>query len=763
MTTTSQPIQVYIPSSLFIKPTLVIGLGGTGVDIVRQLKHRIRQAMQPMPSVLEFLVIDTEMPQNMPGEERILDREIAYIGDFNAGKVLDHLDQHPHIKDWWPNGQVVTGSIFRGARQRRLVGRLSLYARWGQFAHRLDNKLNKIRQIAEKEQVEKQGIRTERTGQVRVYIVSSLCGGTGSGLLLDVAFRVRSTLGDDGEICGVFVMPSVFLQEIASQIQRLRIQGNAYAALKELNYYLSGQQQFEAIFPDYAYQTSNGAKQVTRVRRPFDTVFLVDRDNGNEGLSSIDEVKQMIAQFIYLDTITPIGREVASKRENLNDLASEQQSKFALAVAGFSTASLVLPVRPGQAHVEMIALRILQEHILQEQNSDVKASVKNIQDSINRWLQEELTNKNIEKFYKELQQKLKDLYTEKGLDHVVSVISEIQLEPNDSNDSWLNRFKQKIFGKNDESESQVDKVINSLRKDFASIKNVSDFARKLKFYYNDRESIMQQQSFNLAPARPQSALEPNSLRSNLSLFELVTELGYEREVPAPGKLPDVQWPIDRFVLSLTSMLGDNRAKLIDEVGRRVIFNLVYKFEKGEHKLSLDHPPGHDPVKAYLETIQSFVTPMLNENWTAIRYLQWFYSNIQYYSNTSTESRGSPIDPLRHLKLRCEKPFLRIDNARLGTEHAGDIEVQRLIGYSPLLTSAERHHPDNVLSDFDSYHHVDTGTPNRIDVLVISFGYRIADLRDLTELKKAYDHFMRIQKETLHIHKDWGDGQLPDLV
>ncbi|RMH34553.1 MAG: hypothetical protein D6687_03280 [Acidobacteria bacterium] len=761
MTTTLQPTQVYIPSALFIRPTLVIGLGGTGVDVIRQLKRRIRQSMQPMPGVLEFLVVDTEMPQNMPGKERILDREIAYIGDFNAGKVLDHLDQHPHIKDWWPSDQVVTGSIFRGARQRRLVGRLSLYARWGQFAHRLDTKLDKIRQIAENEQVEKQGIRTERTGQVRVYIVSSLCGGTGSGLLLDVAFRVRSKLGDDGEICGVFVMPSVFLQEIASHIQRLRIQGNAYAALKELNYYLSGQQQFEATFPDYAYQTPDGAKQVTYVRRPFDTVFLVDRDNGSEGLSSIDEVKQMISQVIYLDTVTPIGREAASKRENLNDLASEHQNKFALAIAGVSTASLVLPVCPVQVHVEMMAMRILQEHTLQEQNSAVKDSLKNILESINKWLQEELTDENIEKLYKELQQKLKDLYTEKGLDHVASVISEIQLEPNDSDDSWLSRLKRKIFGKNQVSE--LDTVINSLRKNIASIKNVSDFVRKLRLYYEDWQAMMQQQLSNVVPSRPQSMSEPKSLQNNLSLFELVTELGYEREVPAPGNLPNAQWPIDRFVFSLASLSGDNKAKLINEIGLHAVFNLVYKFEKGEHKLFLDHPPNHDPVKAYLETFQGFVNPMLSESWTAIRYLRWFYNNIQYYSNTSTESRGSPIDPLRHLKLRSEKPFLRIDNARLGTEHASDIEVQRLIGYSPLLISAERHDPDNVLSDFDSYYHVDTGTPNRIDILVISSGYRIADLRDLPELKKAYEYFMKTQRETLHIHKNWSHGRLPDLV
>ena len=69
----------YRPSSMYIAPTIVLGLGGTGTSIIRHLKARLRQAVgdMPMPRLVEFLAVDTEPIQNLPGEERLYDGEIA--------------------------------------------------------------------------------------------------------------------------------------------------------------------------------------------------------------------------------------------------------------------------------------------------------------------------------------------------------------------------------------------------------------------------------------------------------------------------------------------------------------------------------------------------------------------------------------------------------------------------------------------------------------------------------------------------------------
>lgn len=342
----------YKPTSLSISPTIVIGVGGSGVKVVRLVKSRIKNSLSPLPGIVEFLVLDTEPRSNPPGaeSERIADGEYVYLGDYNASKVLKNLEVHPHIKHWWfENRDLVTGSIYKGARQRRPVGRLSLYVNWGKFSHPLEIKAEKIREITRKEREQARGIEVERhTGNVKAYIVGSLCGGTGSGILLDVAFKVREVLGDDVDISGVFMLPSCFLRELQSRAQKERIQANAYAALREINHFLQGYP-FRAVFPDRPYTNGQSADKENVITRPFNTLYLVDRNNGKEGLSSLEDVFAMIAQYVFLDIVSPIKVEFDAKRSNLSDLAGEsskvskQSNAQSLAISTFVTASLALP------------------------------------------------------------------------------------------------------------------------------------------------------------------------------------------------------------------------------------------------------------------------------------------------------------------------------------------------------------------------------------------------------------------------------------
>ncbi len=339
----------YNPSSLYVAPTLVIGLGGTGVEVVRLTKERVRHSMNPLPEIIEFLTVDTELLVNPPGQERIYPREFAYLGDYNATWVLKHLDMHPHIKDWWyDEADVVQGSIYKGARQRRCVGRLSLYTRWGNFAQMLDAKATPIREIVRKEKLQKREVEVERSKFVQVYIVSSVCGGTGSGILIDVAFRVRELFGDDADIVGIFLLPSCFLPEMQSHKQKQRIQANAYATLREINHFMCGKP-FEACFPDNPFADNDGKKNSHILYRPYDLIHMVDRSNGKEFISSLDQVRRMAAQQIFLDILTPLGKRIAARRNNVRDLAGEKifingkEKPQALAISSFATASLVLP------------------------------------------------------------------------------------------------------------------------------------------------------------------------------------------------------------------------------------------------------------------------------------------------------------------------------------------------------------------------------------------------------------------------------------
>src|SRR6185437_13070905 len=69
-----------------------------------------------------------------------------------------------------------------------------------------------------------------------IYIVFSLCGGTGSSLFFDVSYVMRQLLSytEKPTIVGVALLPGPFIEAIGSVPQQERIQANTYAALLEL-------------------------------------------------------------------------------------------------------------------------------------------------------------------------------------------------------------------------------------------------------------------------------------------------------------------------------------------------------------------------------------------------------------------------------------------------------------------------------------------------------------------------------------------------
>ena len=77
----------------------------------------------------------------------------------------------------------------------------------------------------------------------RVILAGSLCGGTGSGLILPVAMYIRnfmSTKLQQGSaiIRGFFLLPEVFDGVIKTQIERNKLRSNAYAAVREIDAFM---------------------------------------------------------------------------------------------------------------------------------------------------------------------------------------------------------------------------------------------------------------------------------------------------------------------------------------------------------------------------------------------------------------------------------------------------------------------------------------------------------------------------------------------
>ncbi|MEA3337296.1 MAG: tubulin-like doman-containing protein [Chloroflexota bacterium] len=346
-------------------PTLIVGLGGTGVGTVRAFKRRLRQAWgippgEEGPGIIQLLGVDTVPWTNLPGEEYLQRHEYAYIGGYNATQVLRHLENHPTVSAWWnwDARQVPLGQIHSGARQTRCVGRLSFFRRYRTFWNHLEPKLNRMASVATIEEAENQGYPVVRQGGLRhIYVVSSLCGGTGSGIFLDVAQKLRDTFQEQAIITGVFTLPSVFVDELDSDLQKSRVQANAYAALKELDYFQSGHD-FEVQYP---------GEQALVISRPFDRIYLVDRQNRRgEVLDSIEDVMEMSGHQIFLETVSHIGSHIWAYDVNITQERSDAGQSL-LAYSSFATSSLVVPQERMREYCALqYAARLLDQGLLRE-------------------------------------------------------------------------------------------------------------------------------------------------------------------------------------------------------------------------------------------------------------------------------------------------------------------------------------------------------------------------------------------------------------
>jgi hypothetical protein len=242
-----------------IRPMLFVGCGGSGVRTVRLVRQKIEQYLTfsgydgPFPRAFQFLAIDVPYAEDTSRELREI-RGVRYVGlaqDFatyrgenGADSMLMNLGEAAsEFELWRPNPDGVDVSLIRGAGQQRAVGRVvtTVYNAKIQPAIRqaIDECTGHPEELVACAQAmgydEVRG--TEDLKLPLVVLVSSLGGGAGSGMFLDVADMLRmSARASDTwlreSLCGVLYDPSVF--EIDGVDADGGIAPNALAAIAEM-------------------------------------------------------------------------------------------------------------------------------------------------------------------------------------------------------------------------------------------------------------------------------------------------------------------------------------------------------------------------------------------------------------------------------------------------------------------------------------------------------------------------------------------------
>ncbi len=219
-----------------------------------------------------------------------------------------------------------------GAGGIRPVGRFALFASLQEVWGRLTEALRDILAIEPqlRTTLGEQGERvTVHRAEPRIYIVGSLCGGTGSSLFLDIAVLARHCLRQIApdtrpSIIGVFFLPSVFGEEpnIRNNIAFLSVlQANGYAALKELEHFCNARalksQPFTFRYPQVGDVTVN--------EPIYDEDFVVEEATSEAGfLTRKEEVFEMVARSLLVDIGSPFGARRRSARANIETVLRMQ-------------------------------------------------------------------------------------------------------------------------------------------------------------------------------------------------------------------------------------------------------------------------------------------------------------------------------------------------------------------------------------------------------------------------------------------------------
>jgi hypothetical protein len=307
-----------------LQPTLFIGVGGSGLKVISGIRRRIlhetwgtRDSPVRVPSLEQFPVaafIHFDLDQNAEAQGgrppmadplselvRLTDQD-KVVSALDLSKYIrndDDIDKYPHIKSWFPMTAVKVRSLgidpTKGAGQIRSISRLYFFDHYRQIQTAIRGKLEHLRASrSSRHQLKRLNLDVESDGGLRIVVVASIAGGTGSGSFLDMGWLTRLLAGVGGakyDVQSVLFTPRGYVK-----YNKERVEGNGYAAFMELESCMLDSP------VDYLPTWSPDDGKPELDRKPYTDVYLLETVNmGGHALEEMDDVYEMVADSLFED------------------------------------------------------------------------------------------------------------------------------------------------------------------------------------------------------------------------------------------------------------------------------------------------------------------------------------------------------------------------------------------------------------------------------------------------------------------------------
>ena len=312
--------------------SILIGLGGTGVDCIREIKTQVYSRIEPDGGEdatvaryrhIRFLGVDAdnanvskdENPEDKKTAETLSLSESEAFTLAGSGITLKAVKQARDVYTQyaWASDEIeqtkMEGSGAGGVRQ---VGRFLLMTKAADFMTKLQNLISDA----------KIGLQSP---EVVVHIFSGMGGGTGSGTFLDVCYMVREVIKNEPKayVCGYFFMPDVNVAHVRSNRVKQYIPLNGYAAMQELDYCMNIEKNHGKFRQEYT-----GGKLIDWDRAPVDYCHLISAqdNNGNVRQDAYNYAMKVMSEYaleFLKKSVT--GFNVFSFLHNLSAIVFEKE------------------------------------------------------------------------------------------------------------------------------------------------------------------------------------------------------------------------------------------------------------------------------------------------------------------------------------------------------------------------------------------------------------------------------------------------------
>lgn len=303
-------------------PTVLIAIGGTGTEVLSRVRRLVEETYGSLKNfpIISFLVVDTDrdykvtnpLAAGSPFKDN--EKHWASVSGSQVKDTIANMDNYPWMNSWFPRElERNINALEAGAGQIRACGRFAFFCNYHAIQKKFIQACDRVKG-KENFMLDRYGVKVSNN-QLNVFITGSLSGGTGSGMLIDLCYCARHWLKGQSSplVTSIVPMPTAFAGIDVGD----RVLANGYAALMELSYYSDHRTEYVGQF---------GASLIDEVRNtsaPADFTYLVGTKNGESDFS-LEQLREMIAQNIFLDLTSDFAPHKRSIRDNIKSAWAAQ-------------------------------------------------------------------------------------------------------------------------------------------------------------------------------------------------------------------------------------------------------------------------------------------------------------------------------------------------------------------------------------------------------------------------------------------------------